>query len=180
MYDSEEYYEYHVPMQENQDSVNLEDKERFFSYNQEQHSQTLYPGQSPMYPPFQQGGPSSDGPSSQSYHQHPTFQQGGPTSPPPYQQYPSHQHGGPSSGGAPTSPPPSIVPQQGPELKAVDPGSIRGCLFRYTYVWPRFGFPYWFYPTYVGRKSVSGYRWNGYRWLYFGTDLRGINSFSCY
>jgi len=82
--------------------------------------------------------------------------------------------------GPPTSPPPSFVPQQQAEAFAVDPGGIARCLFRFTYVWLRGFQQFWFYPTFVGRNSVSGYRWNGFRWVYLGISLRQIQSFTCY
>jgi hypothetical protein len=81
--------------------------------------------------------------------------------------------------GVPTSPPPSFIPPQQAEAYAVDPGGIGRCLFRYTYVWLRGFEQFWFYPTFVGRNSVSGYRWTGFRWIYFGIDLRQIQSFTC-
>ncbi|MED4531347.1 hypothetical protein [Metabacillus fastidiosus] len=81
--------------------------------------------------------------------------------------------------GPPTAPPPSFVPQQQVEAYAVDPGGIARCLFRYTYVWLRGFEQFWFYPTFVGRNSVSGYRWTGHRWVYYGIDLRQIQSFTC-
>ncbi|MCH1624487.1 hypothetical protein MJG50_04040 [Fredinandcohnia sp. SECRCQ15] len=83
--------------------------------------------------------------------------------------------------GPPNSPPPSFVPMQSQEIStfAVDPGSIRRCLFRFTYVWLQNRQQFWFYPTFVGRSSISGYRWNGFRWLFFGIDLRRISSFTC-
>lgn len=88
-----------------------------------------------------------------------------------------------SQSGPPTAPPPSFVPaqtQQQVSTFAVDPGSIRGCLFRYTYVWQRNREQYWFYPIFVGRTSVAGWRWNGFRWVYFGVSLRQIESFTCF
>ena len=96
--------------------------------------------------------------------------------------------GGPSSG-APTSPPPSITPSKQPKLQsmqggigiqAVDPGSIRPCTFRFVYIWPTRGRGFWAWLTFVGRRSASGFRWNGRRWVYFGIDLRRIESFVCY
>jgi hypothetical protein len=88
-----------------------------------------------------------------------------------------------SQAGPPTAPPPSFVPTQTQQAQAgayaVDPGSMRRCLFRYTYVWLRGFQQFWFYPTFIGRNSVSGYRWTGYRWVYFGIDLRQIQSFTC-
>ncbi|MGJ7921485.1 hypothetical protein [Neobacillus sp. LXY-4] len=83
------------------------------------------------------------------------------------------------TGGPPTSPPPSFVPQQQAGAFAVDPGGIRRCLYRYTYVWLRGFAQFWFYPTFVGRNSVSGYRWTGFNWVYFGISLRQIQSFTC-
>ena len=87
-----------------------------------------------------------------------------------------------SQAGPPMGPPPEFTPSQKKQAQtlAIDPGSIQGCLYRYTYVWLRGFQQFWFYPTYVGRRSVSGYRWNGFRWTYFGIDLRQIQSFTCF
>ena len=62
---------------------------------------------------------------------------------------------------------------------AVDPGSIRGCLFRYTYVWLNNRQQFWYFPTFVGRTSISGWRWTGFNWVFFGVGLRQIQSFTC-
>ncbi|MFD2044195.1 hypothetical protein ACFSTA_09895 [Ornithinibacillus salinisoli] len=96
-------------------------------------------------------------------------------------QFPGQPGGGPQQGGAPTSPPPGFQPQQ-PQYQtyAVDPGAIQGCLYRFTYVWLERGSSFWFYPTYVGRRSISGFRWQRNRWVYFGIDLDRIESFQCY
>ena len=108
--------------------------------------------------------------------------QGGPMGPPPG----PPGMGGPSQGsqsGPPSSPPPSFVPAQTQQQQvgtfAVDPGSIRGCLFRYTYVWLNNRQQFWYYPTFVGRTSISGWRWTGFNWVFFGVDLRQIQSFTC-
>jgi hypothetical protein len=87
--------------------------------------------------------------------------------------------GGQQQGGPPSSPPPSYTPQDSPSLFAVDPGAIRGCLYRFTFVWLNNGNSFWFYPTFVGRNSVAGYRWRRFRWEYFGIDLSRIRSFRC-
>lgn len=81
----------------------------------------------------------------------------------------------------PKSSPPRIIPfkEQAPGLRAVDPMAIRGCLYKYTYIWLANRQQFWFYPTYVGRDSVAGYRWNGYKWTYSGLDLKLIESFAC-
>jgi hypothetical protein len=87
--------------------------------------------------------------------------------------------GGQQQGGPPSTPPPSYTPQGLPSLFAVDPGAIRGCLYRFTYIWLNSGNSFWFFPTFVGRDSVAGYRWRRFRWVYYGTDLRRIRSFRC-
>ncbi|MBD1383317.1 transporter [Metabacillus arenae] len=89
---------------------------------------------------------------------------------------------GSGQGQAPSGPPPSYIPQQQDVgLYAVDPGGIRGCLYRFTYVRLNNGRAFWYYPTFVGRNSVAGFRWrpNQYRWVYFGIDLDRIRSYTC-
>ncbi len=81
----------------------------------------------------------------------------------------------------PQGPPPSFTPRQAAGVMAIDPGSIRMCRYKYTYIWPTGrGRGFWTYLTYIGRRSVSGYRWNGFRWIRYGTDLNNISSFACY
>jgi len=122
------------------------------------------PGGQPSFPgpgPFPGGPPGFPGPG--------PFPGGGPGGGP-----------GGSQNVAPSSPPPSFIPQQNQfQTKAIDPGAIRGCLFRFTYIWLRRD-SFWFYPTFIGRNSISGFRWNGFRWVLFGTDLNRIESFQCF
>lgn len=105
-----------------------------------------------------------------------------------YFQYDTRQF----SHSAPPGPPPSTTPSQpqqfqaggpgagGPQTYAVDPGAIRPCLYRFVYIWPKRGRGFWAWLTFVGRRSASGFRWNGRRWIYFGMDLRDIQSFQCF
>ncbi|QXM05583.1 hypothetical protein [Crassaminicella indica] len=79
-------------------------------------------------------------------------------------------------GNLPLAPPPSEIPMQ---PYKIDPGSIRRCKRKYTYIWLKNGDSFWFYPVYIGRKSISGYRWIGFWWIYYGTDLKKIESFVC-
>lgn len=91
------------------------------------------------------------------------------------------QHQGPDQG-PPTTPPPAYTPQlqqSGVQTFAVDSGSMRPCLHRFTYIWLNSGRGFWFYPTFVGRQSIAGYRWRGNRWMYYGTDTNRIRSFQC-
>ena len=66
------------------------------------------------------------------------------------------------------------------QTKAVSPGSISFCLFKFTYIWERGGRNYWAFLLNVDRKSVSGLRWFRGTWVYFGVDLNRIDSFICY
>lgn len=89
--------------------------------------------------------------------------------------------GGQHQQGGPAGPPPHRTPQRPQnQLYRVDPGAISGCLYRYTYVWLNNGRHFWFYPTFVGRTSVSGFRWQGNMWMYYGIDLNRIESFTCH
>ncbi|SFB94684.1 hypothetical protein SAMN05443252_101135 [Bacillus sp. OV322] len=81
---------------------------------------------------------------------------------------------------APTAPPPAFIPQQAAAAPfAVDPGAIRLCMFRNTFIWLNNGDGFWFYPIFVGPRSVAGFRWNGRFWTIFGIDTRRIVSFTC-
>ncbi|WP_372491678.1 transporter [Priestia endophytica] len=81
----------------------------------------------------------------------------------------------------PTAPPPSFTPvQQTATSFAVDPGAISLCLFRNTFIWLRNGSSFWFFPVFVGPRSVAGFRWTGRFWTIFGIDTRQIVSFTCF
>lgn len=88
----------------------------------------------------------------------------------------------------PPSLPPAFIPSktqaqtfaQGPGIFAVDPGAIRPCIFRFVYLWLKDGRSFWAWLVFVGRRSAAGYRWNGFRWVYFGIDLREIEAFVCF
>lgn len=134
------------------------------------------PGGFPPPPPGPGGGPGGFPPP-------PPPGPGGPGGFPP----PPGPGGGPGGGppvGAPSSPPPSFTPTQSPSLQAVNPGSLRGCLYRYVYIWQTNRESYWMYLTFVGPQSLAGYRWFGFGpygyWIYFGLDLRRVQQFFCY
>ncbi|ATD54563.1 hypothetical protein [Clostridium chauvoei] len=67
-----------------------------------------------------------------------------------------------------------------PNVKAVSPNSISFCLYKFTYIWEVSGRSYWVYLINVDRVSISGFRWIGFNWFYFGIDLKKIDSFICY
>ena len=74
-------------------------------------------------------------------------------------------------------PPPSFTPPF-PSFAVSQPISL--CLFRNTYIWLRNGSSFWYFPIFVGPRSVAGFRWNGRFWTIFGIDTRRIVSFTCF
>lgn len=97
----------------------------------------------------------------------------------------------------PPSPPPKFIPEMpsndGPQTflgRAYSPEgygrSQRGpmsfwhCLNKYTYVWLINGDNFWFYPTYIGRQTVEGFRWRNGRWTYERYNQRWILFFHCF
>ncbi|HWI48868.1 MAG TPA: transporter [Rummeliibacillus sp.] len=78
------------------------------------------------------------------------------------------------SGQQPQSPPPTFIPSKPSVSYIVD------CVYQNTYVWLINGESFWFYPTRVEYGEVSGYRWSGAFWYYFGIDPRFIDAVSCY
>lgn len=93
--------------------------------------------------------------------------------------------GQPSGSGPPTGAPPAFVPsqataQQFAGVLAVNPGAIRPCIFRYVYLWLDNGQQFWAWLVFAGSRSVAGWRWIGFRWIYFGIDTRSITSFVCF
>ncbi len=108
--------------------------------------------------------------------------QGGPGFPP-GQGGPGFPPGQQQGSQPPRTAPPSTTPTYpSTQLFAVDPGAIRGCLHRFTFVWLSRRQGFWFYPDFVGRRSVSGWRWRSRlrRWEYTGISLDSIDRFSCY
>jgi len=84
----------------------------------------------------------------------------------------------------PTFSPPNKIPQK-PQpssvgVKAIDPGAIRPCKYRLVYLWLKNNTSFWAFITYIGPKSISGFKWTRGRWIYFGTDLKNIESFECH
>jgi hypothetical protein len=75
--------------------------------------------------------------------------------------------------GEPVSPPPRVPPRKPRNSYIID------CMFSYTYVWPRVGDEFWYYPISVQYGAVLGYRWTGRRWTFFGFDPDLIDEVAC-
>lgn len=70
-------------------------------------------------------------------------------------------------------PPPDFIPPKPPVSYVID------CMNQYTYVWLLNGEQFWFYPISVDSLGVTGYRWNGLSWMFYGIDGRLIDAVSC-
>lgn len=57
---------------------------------------------------------------------------------------------------------------------------LKLCTYRYTYLWLRNGKSFWCYPTYIGRNTISGWKWKNYKWKFFSMSIRRISNFYCY
>lgn len=130
-------------------------------------------------PPFGspgQRGPGPGGPPGQ--------RPGRPQDPPDFG--PGRPQGPPGTGpGRPPSAPPTFTPQlpreeqqqltgpsgfRGPFVGGINfrrvPRDFRGCMNRFTYIWLINGNNFWFYPVFVGRNTIEGFRWRRNRWEY--------------
>jgi hypothetical protein len=120
----------------------------------------------------------------------------GPPSGPPGQRQPGL--GSPPS--QPPSAPPSFTPQlpreEGQQLlseptgfsgsggRIIDfrrqPRNFRSCLNRFTYIWLLNGNNFWFYPVFIGRNVIEGFRWRRNRWEYERISFNRILFHLCF
>ncbi len=97
----------------------------------------------------------------------------------------------------PSSPPPNFTPEgpgmdaqpftTGPDYRTQfrgggfsQPGRLRRCLNQFTFIWLINGNNFWFYPVFIGRQYVEGFRWRNGRWIYDSINLRRILFFRCF
>ena len=112
----------------------------------------------PVMPPLPFGGPGIP----------PFGGQNSPQMPPPA--------GGP--GPMPMGPPPSFTPM----MSSSQPGStgIRQCMYRNTFIWLRNGDGFWFFPTFVSRNVIWGFRWGRFGWMFNTVNRDNILTFQCF
>ena len=105
-------------------------------------------------------------------------------SPPPRPQPSPPPRPQPGPSGGPPGPPPNMTPHKpfaaGIQPTAVSPASIRPCRFQFVYMWLSNGISFWAWIINVDRRTVSGFRWTGWRWVYFAVSLNRIDFFQCY
>ena len=86
-------------------------------------------------------------------------------------------HPGGHPGGAPLSGPPQFIPV----MPAFHGGSMRVCLYRNTYVWMNSGSQFWFFPTFVSRSTIVGFRWRSrFGWTHHVINPRNVLTFQCF
>ena len=88
---------------------------------------------------------------------------------------------GPPTGGP--SPTPMVAPPAfSPPIPAWQqgPSGMRNCLFRNTYIWLRNGNSLWFFPTFVSRSIIVGYRWSAFGWIYHVINPNSVRSYQCF
>ncbi len=80
-----------------------------------------------------------------------------------------------------TNRPPFLPPfiDRPPFLPPSNIGRINRCLNRETLITLTNGFSFWFYPTYVSRNSVFGFRWGRNGWNQDSISLNSIVSVNC-
>ena len=88
----------------------------------------------------------------------------------------------PSPGGGQMAQPMGPPPAFSPPIPAwqVNPQNIRGCLYRNTYIWQNNNNSFWFFPIFVSRNSVIGFRWRRIGWIYDVINVNSIRSFQCF
>jgi hypothetical protein len=64
--------------------------------------------------------------------------------------------------------------------RQVGPRELRGCMNRFTYIWLVNGNAFWFFPTFVDRQFVQGFRWRRDRWEFDRINTRRILFFRCF
>ncbi|MBL0388412.1 hypothetical protein JJB07_17540 [Tumebacillus sp. ITR2] len=108
---------------------------------------------------------------------------GAPPGPPPqFEPQLPQQYGGGGAGGAFHGGPGGGFHGGGPGgFHPQDPHGIRFCLHRNVFIWPRFGRPFWAFPTNVSWNLVSGFRWRQRigRWEPFTIPLQQISHYQC-
>jgi hypothetical protein len=81
----------------------------------------------------------------------------------------------PYGGGVPTMPPPSYIPRR--PFGHNNPAFLINSVGRLVYLWLYDGRNFWATLTFVGPRTIEGYRWNGNTWRFFEVDHNDVQSF---
>ena len=87
----------------------------------------------------------------------------------------------------PQSSPPPFIPSKteisnsgNSVVKDITTENMKDCFNKFTYVWQLNGRSYWAYITSCDKKSLSGWRFIAFKWIYFGVDLSKIECYISY
>ena len=89
----------------------------------------------------------------------------------------------PGAGPGPMEPGPKMAPPNFvPPAPAMHGGTggLRFCLRRNTYIWLNNGDNFWFFPTFISRDTMFGFRWWGFGWVFQRVNINRIHSFQCF
>lgn len=104
---------------------------------------------------------------------------------------------GPGMEGQPRMAPPNFIPEPpGMERRPMKgPGGfefnfvpereigrrdLRRCLNSFTFIWLVNGNSFWFYPTFIDRQFVQGFRWRRNHWEFDRININRIIFFRCF
>ena len=62
----------------------------------------------------------------------------------------------------------------------IRPRELRRCLNRFTFIWLINGNSFWFYPTFLDRQFVYGFRWRRNQWEYDRLNVNRIIFSRCF
>ncbi len=107
---------------------------------------------------------------------------------------------GPGMQGQPRTAPPNFIPE-GPGVEGrtgaagptpfgsssqfspgrpIRPRELRRCINRFTFIWLINGNSFWFFPNFIDRQFVYGFRWRRNRWEFDRINLNRIIFFRCF
>ncbi len=146
----------------------------------------LYPfnqfDESTVVQPFNQFFPPAfDGPGS--FPMNPPF--GRPGSPPMSPPQPGGMPMNPPQPGGntpmPMGPPPAFSPAMSSSQSSQSGSSgITRCIYRNTFIWQRNGNSFWFFPVFVTRNVILGFRWGRFGWMHSTINRDSILTFQCF
>ena len=79
-------------------------------------------------------------------------------------------------GGAPRKSPPNYIPVHSSKFKNVGYDLLSSNIFSNVFLWLNNGQSFWFFPTFVGRRIISGFRWHVDRWFFISLSINSIDS----
>ncbi|MGL4654325.1 MAG: hypothetical protein ACRCWM_00335 [Sarcina sp.] len=105
-------------------------------------------------------------------------------------QHPFYQEGGipvPNNIGYPPSKQPTYnsqgvikIPYYTNQIPQLYYKKLKFCTYRHTYIWLHNGKSFWCYPTYISDTTLSGWKWQNYKWKFFSIPTSRISNFYCY